>query len=328
MKFAIAPMKGITDCHFRFMIRLMSKETLLYTEPVLVKDILNPETRDEVLKYNAKEHPLALYLSGKNPKDTAEASKIAESMGYDEISLQAFAPLERIGAGNFGVTIIPDPEVTCRCVAEARKAVKIPLSVNVDISLVGEDFDEYDALKLKRFIRLVSGAGADKFIFCIHRNHLRKEINRTPNVKKIRHDIVYRLKEEYPSLQFASYGDIKTFAAASSHLEKLDCVLMGRSVSSNPYMMTEADKVIYGKDNVFPSRAELVENMIEYSDRALKEGAKIKTIARHMMGIFNSCEGSRMWKYMLVEGCNFEDAGSEVLVMALNKLEDKECPYL
>ncbi|MBR7158448.1 MAG: tRNA-dihydrouridine synthase [Alphaproteobacteria bacterium] len=328
MKFGITPITGITDRHFRFMVRLMSKETALYTEPVAAKDILQADLRDNVLCYSPEEHPLRLFLTGRNHKTIAEAAKIVEEYGYDGIHIKAFAPLERIGAGNFGVTIIPDAETTCRCIDAARQAVKIPLSVDIAISLVGEDFNKEDALKLKRLIRMVSSAGTDDFVINITRNHARKEKVKLSKAEKTRHDMVYRLQEEYPHLKFTTYGDVKTFPNALEHLTKTDGVLIGYSVHSNPYMMIDADKTIFGKDGPNPSRTEIVESMIEYADRALKEGASIKTIVKHMMGIFNSCEGSRMWKYMLVEGCSFEDAGSEVLVMALNKLEDKECPYL
>lgn len=329
MRFGITPIEGITDRHFRFMIRLMSKETHLYTEPILAKDLLEKSLRDEILKYNPEEHPLSLFLRGQDPKAMKEASIIGEGYGYDSIHIKSFSPLERIGAGNFCVSIIPDPEISCRCASAIVKSVKIPVSINIEISLVGDNFSEDETLKLKRFIRLVSEVGVKEFVISIKRNHLKMEPGSLSKQNKIRHDMVYQLKRLHPEIKFVTYGDIKNFSSALIHLEKVDGTLIGKTVYSNPYMMIEADEKIFGKKYPIPSRTKVVEDMIDYADRTINEGGNsIKKIAKHMMGLFNSCEGSRLWKYMLVEGCNFEDAGSEVLVMALNKLEDKECPYL
>ncbi|MGB5337747.1 MAG: tRNA-dihydrouridine synthase, partial [Gammaproteobacteria bacterium] len=50
-----------TDRHCRYLLRLLTRNTLLYTEMVTTGAVLQGD-RDRVLQFNAAEHPVALQL--------------------------------------------------------------------------------------------------------------------------------------------------------------------------------------------------------------------------------------------------------------------------
>src|SRR5689334_17695723 len=100
-KIAIAPMMDCTDRHYRYFMRLISKNTLLYTEMIHVNQILLAD-KDRFLKFHPHEQPLAIQLGGNDPNALANASKIAESYGYQEINLNIGCPSSRVQAGQFG----------------------------------------------------------------------------------------------------------------------------------------------------------------------------------------------------------------------------------
>ena len=79
-------MMDCTDRHDRFFMRLMSKNVMLYTEMIVANAIIRGD-KDFHLKFNPLEKPLALQVGGSVPKELAEAVKIAENYGYDEINL-------------------------------------------------------------------------------------------------------------------------------------------------------------------------------------------------------------------------------------------------
>ena len=83
---SVAPMMDCTDKHDRYFLRLISKNIKLYTEMIVAKAIIKGD-RDYLLKFNLLEKPLALQIGGSNPKELAEAVKIAEDYGYDEVNL-------------------------------------------------------------------------------------------------------------------------------------------------------------------------------------------------------------------------------------------------
>ena len=76
-KVSVAPMMDCTDRHERFFLRLISKNTLLYTE-MIVDEAINRGDKKKLLEFNIDEKPLALQLGGSSPKLLAEASKIGE----------------------------------------------------------------------------------------------------------------------------------------------------------------------------------------------------------------------------------------------------------
>ena len=85
-KISVAPMMDCTDRHERFFLRLISKNTLLYTE-MIVDEAINRGDKKKLLEFNINEKPVALQLGGSSPKLLKEATKIGEDFGYDEIKI-------------------------------------------------------------------------------------------------------------------------------------------------------------------------------------------------------------------------------------------------
>ena len=80
-----------TDRHCRHFHRLISRNTLLYTEMVTTGALIYGD-KDRHLKYNDSEHPIALQLGGSNPQELALCAKMAEDYGYDEVNLNVGCP--------------------------------------------------------------------------------------------------------------------------------------------------------------------------------------------------------------------------------------------
>ena len=88
---SVAPMMDCTDRHDRYFLRLISKNTMLYTEMIVANAIIRGD-KDFLLKFNLLEKPLALQIGGSVPKELAEAVRIAENYEYDEINLNLGCP--------------------------------------------------------------------------------------------------------------------------------------------------------------------------------------------------------------------------------------------
>ena len=59
-RFSVAPMLDWTDRHCRFFLRLLSKNTVLYTEMVTTGAIIHG--KGDYLGFNNEEHPVVLRL--------------------------------------------------------------------------------------------------------------------------------------------------------------------------------------------------------------------------------------------------------------------------
>ena len=132
-RFSIAPMLDWTDRHCRYFHRLMTRQTLLYTEMVTTGAIIHG--KGDYLGYSEQEHPLALQLGGSNPADLARCAKLAEERGYDEINLNVGCPSDRVQNGRFGACLMGEPALVADCVKAMRDVVKIPVTVKTRIGI-------------------------------------------------------------------------------------------------------------------------------------------------------------------------------------------------
>ncbi len=118
--FAVAPMMDWTDRHCRVLHRALSSHALLYTEMVTAEAVLRGD-RHKLLSFDAREHPVALQLGGSDPVKLAEAAKIAEDFGYDEINLNVGCPSDRVQSGRFGACLMREPRLVADCMAAMKR---------------------------------------------------------------------------------------------------------------------------------------------------------------------------------------------------------------
>ena len=124
-RFCVAPMMNRTDRHCRYFHRILSKKSFLYTEMIHVNAIIRGET-EKLLKYDQKEHPLALQLGGSDPNLLAESCTISDDFGYDEINLNVGCPSSKVQKGEFGAILMKNPKLVANCVNIMSQATKHP----------------------------------------------------------------------------------------------------------------------------------------------------------------------------------------------------------
>ncbi|OIN10164.1 tRNA dihydrouridine(20/20a) synthase DusA [Shewanella algae] len=309
--FSVAPMLDWTDRHYRYFARLMSSQTLLYTEMVTTGAILHG--KGDYLAYNQEEHPLALQLGGSNVEDLARCAEIAQQRGYDEVNLNVGCPSDRVQNGRFGACLMEDPELVAHCVDAMRQKVDIPVTVKTRIGI--DDKDSYEFLC--DFITKVSAAGCDTFIVHARKAWLQglspKENREIPPLDYPR---VYQLKQDFPGLHISINGGIKSFEEMHTHLAQLDGVMVGREAYQNPYLLAEVDQKIFGLDSQVMSRDQVVDAMLPYVEAHLQSGGRLNHISRHMTGLYQGIPGSRSWRRHLSENAHKPGAGIEVLLQA------------
>lgn len=315
-RFSIAPMMDCTDRHFRYLARLLSRHTLLYTEMVTTGALLHGDVARH-LAFDAAEHPLALQVGGSDPAELAQAARLAEQWGYDEINLNIGCPSDRVQSGRFGACLMADPELVADGVAAMRAACRLPVTVKTRI---GIDKDE-DGERLLDFVGTVAAAGCDTFI--VHaRNAWLKGLSPKQNreVPPLRYDVVYRLKRERPDLTIAINGGIKTIDAARAHLAEVDGVMVGREAYSQPYFLARVDQDIFAAGEESPDRDAVLEAYLPYASRQRAAGVPLSRLVRPLFGLYQGCAGARRWRRHLSEHAPRRDADERVIVAAAREM--------
>jgi tRNA-dihydrouridine synthase A len=312
-RLSVAPMMDYTDRHFRFFLRQISRQTLLYTEMITTAAILHGD-RQRLLEFSLAEKPVALQLGGDDPQALAYCAQIATEFGYDEVNLNVGCPSDRVQDGNFGACLMARPERVADCVAAMRGATHLPVTVKHRVGI--DDRDRYE--DMAEFVQVVAAAGCQRFSVHARKAWLQglspKE-NR--DIPPLRYADVYRLKQEFPHLVIEINGGIRTLAEAETHLQRVDAVMIGRAAYENPYLFAECDRRFYDAAAIPPSRQSIVESMFSYIEEWVGQGNKLHSITRHMLHLFAGQPGSRAWKRHLTEEGRILGRGTEVLVEAL-----------
>lgn len=314
-RLSVAPMMDWTDRHCRYFHRLLSKETLLYTEMVTAPALVRGGAV-HLLEYSPEEHPIALQLGGSDPAELAQATKLGAAAGYDEINLNVGCPSDRVQSGTFGAVLMKQPQLVADCVKAMQDATHVEVTVKCRL---GVD-DQVASETLPRFLETVAVAGISRFT--LHaRNAWLKGLSPKENrdIPPLDYDLVHRMKAEFPDLHISINGGIASLAEALPHLERgLDGVMIGRAAYHDPAsVLFDADRVIYGHESNATTAVGAVRAMLPYVEAHLTAGGKLNQITRHMLGLFAGKPGARAWRRVLSENASKPGVGPELLLEAL-----------
>ena len=315
-KVSVAPMMDCTDRHERFFLRLISKNTLLYTE-MIVDEAINRGDKKKLLEFNINEKPVALQLGGSSPKLLKEATKVGEDFGYDEINLNLGCPSRKVEKNRFGACLIKEPKLVADCLTTMQSATKLPVTIKTRIGY--DNVEDYE--NLYRFISILKLTGIKTFII-----HARKAMlgKFTPkqnlNIPPLKYDYVYKLKEDFPNEEIIINGGITSIEEINNHLKKTDGVMIGRAAYHSPYLLAEIEKEIF-KNKTIPSRQEVIENLIPYVKDELKKGTRLNQIMRHTLGLFHGQSGASYWKRYLSENMCVRDADVQKIDHLMDKIK-------
>jgi tRNA-dihydrouridine synthase A len=315
-----------TDRHCRYFLRCISPTTLLYTEMITTGAILRGD-HERLLAFDPAEYPVALQLGGSEPDQLAQAAKIGEQMGYDEINLNCGCPSDRVHSGAFGACLMREPRRVADCVQAMRVAVQVPVTVKLRIGVIdgrairdardaAQRFDPADRDALYEFVSGLVAAGVHAVIV-----HARKAVlgswspkdNR--EIPQLRYDVVRELKAAFPAIPVVLNGGIKDVAGIEAGLQGLDGVMLGREAYHRPMVLGEAD-VALGRTNELITRTAVLEQMHEYCEREVARGERLANITRHVLGLYAGQPGAREYRRLLSEGARASDARPDLLLRA------------
>jgi tRNA-dihydrouridine synthase A len=314
---SVAPMMECTDRHFRYLARLISKHTRLYTEMVTAPAILHGK-KDFLLGYDPSEHPVALQLGGSVPDELERCAAMGAELGYDEINLNCGCPSDRVQSGKFGACLMAEPALVRDCVRSmVRGAGNVPVTVKCRIGI--DDKDSYG--ELKAFVATVAEGGCG--LFAVHaRKAWLSGLSPKENREKppLRYDVVQKLAADFPELQFVLNGGVVSLDQAEPWFHELDGVMIGREAYRDPMMLAAVDRRFHGSTEPAPGPAEVARAYLPYVRDRVARGERLHFITRHLHGLFIGAKGAKAWRTALAEGSARPGAGAEVIERALDAI--------
>jgi len=294
-RLAVAPMMNRTDRHFRYLMRLITRHTWLYSEMVVGRALVHGDP-GRLLRHAPDEGPAALQVGGSEPDVLAVAARLAEEHGYNEINLNIGCPSPRVTAGRMGACLMAEPGRVAECVAAMRDATRIPVTVKTRLGIDRQDSFDF----LVRFTEAVARVGCGTLIV-----HARKawlegldpKANR--NVPVLDYERVRRLKQAYPELEILVNGGIADLDEAEAACAGLDGAMLGRSAYARPMLFAEADARFFGDPRPGPAVGDVVARYLEYLREIVAAGDKLGPALRHLPGVISGIPGSRAMRSRL-----------------------------
>ena len=298
-RFCVAPMMDWTDRHCRFFHRLLTRHARLYTEMVTTPALMHGNVPRH-LDFSDAEHPAALQLGGSETDELAHCARLAEQWGYDEVNLNCGCPSERVQRGAFGACLMAEPALVRDCVKAMLDALKQPnpLPVTVKHRLGIDKTDSYEFVR--DFVGTVGEGGVRVFI--VHaRSAWLKGLSPKENreIPPLRYDFAAQLKQDFPGFTIVTNGGIATHAGVEAQLAQADGVMIGRQAYHDPWWLAEVDARWFGLPQTPLTRQQIAQQMAGYAAAEIARGAQLRSITRHMLGLFQGMPGARAWRRAL-----------------------------
>ena len=287
-------MMQCTDIHDRYLMRLITKKSFLYTEMVTTGAIIHGNATHQLDFNKSIESPVALQLGGSNPDELAKCSEIAESMGYDEINLNLGCPSERVQKGSFGACLMIEPKLVQRCLNAMKQSVSIPVTAKCRTGI--DKIEDYDFLQ--SFVEGIANQNISTII--IHaRNAILKGLSPRQNrtIPPLKYDYVYRIKEDFPELEIIINGGIDSLTEAKDHLQNVDGVMLGRAPYDNPMMLHDVDSDIFGEPKKQILRLDILKEYLTYLEELDDPKIRLNQVLKHIYGLNKGLKNARKYRY-------------------------------
>ena len=287
-------MMQCTDIHDRYLMRLITKKSFLYTEMVTTGAIIHGNATHQLDFNKSIESPVALQLGGSNPDELAKCSEIAESMGYDEINLNLGCPSERVQKGSFGACLMIEPNLVQRCLNTMKQSVSIPVTAKCRTGI--DKIEDYDFLQ--SFVEGIANQNIATII--IHaRNAILKGLSPRQNrtIPPLKYDYVYRIKEDFPELEIIINGGIDSLTEANDHLQNVDGVMLGRAPYDNPMMLEDVDSEIFGEPKKQVLRLDILKDYLTYLEELDDPKIRLNQVLKHIYGLNKGLKNARKYRY-------------------------------
>ena len=283
----LAPMSGITDAAYRRIIARYGKPDVMFTGFVPA-DGLDSRGRDNLAHHFWKteaERPIVAQIYGGNPRSFESAARFLAGLGFDGIDINMGCPAKKIEKHEGGSALIRNPARAQEIIAAAQAgAGSLPVSVKTRIGYRVNEIEPW----------LVCLLAARPAAIAIHAR-TRNEGYKSPARWSVIAQAVQLAAEIQPDRDqrplIIGNGDVQCLADAyaSAELTGCDGVMVGRSITGNPWFFNRESS---RSDQPL---ARVLEVMLEHTEIYLRlyDGLKpLELMKTHFKAYVNGFDGA------------------------------------
>jgi tRNA-dihydrouridine synthase len=121
----LAPMDGVTDSAFRYIVATYGKPDIVFTEFTNVHDICSGRLKVlDSLRYSEVERPVIAQIYGKDPALFYQAAHVVCELGFDGLDINMGCPSKNVASSGSGAGLIRTPNLALELMDRARKGIQ------------------------------------------------------------------------------------------------------------------------------------------------------------------------------------------------------------
>lgn len=224
IELACAPMLKVTTPTFRYLLRLISKKVILYTEMIVANTVVHVTDEKLDILLGKPEENTVVQMGGSDKYMMAEAIKRLLKMGFKTFNLNCGCPSDRVQAGMFGAILMLHKELVADMINYVHEQTGVILTLKTRIGVDEEDSYEF----FKGFIEHIVRNTKCRIFYVHARKCWLKGLNpkKNRNIPPLTYDYVYKIKEEFPDCFIGINGGIKLKNAWK--VKNCDGIMIGR----------------------------------------------------------------------------------------------------
>ncbi|KAI5190817.1 tRNA-dihydrouridine synthase A [Nematocida minor] len=245
---SVAPMVGISTPEYRRFMRVVSPNSLVFTEMVVDTSLIHMSSSVLERKIGLPSDKCILQVGGSNPAQIAQAVKRALALGYDKFNLNCGCPSDRVQNGAFGAMLMKDPHLIASIIQRAYDETGVVMSVKCRIGV--DDVEDYPSFK--KMIEIIVENTPCRTFYVHARKCLLKGLSPADNrrIPPLKYEYVFQLKREMPFLKIILNGGLREVQSIQELQHKVDGVMLGRKPMDDPMFFAEIESRIFGKSQI------------------------------------------------------------------------------
>lgn len=309
----LAPMDGVTDAVFRYMVCRLSRPSFVMTEFVNVEGLARGAVKKiPAFIFSEEERPIVAQIFGVEVDSFYKAAVLVCALGFDGVDINMGCPAKKVEKKGSGAGLIQTPELARDIIWAVKRGVadwangvsleeagvhhlvieecsavgkrrKIPVSVKTRIG--------YDKPITEEWIGQILEAGVD--VVSLHGRTLKQMYGGEADWEEIGKAASICRKA---GVMIIGNGDVKSMEDAEVKIREfgVDGVMVGRAVMGNPWFFS-------GDTPGVEDRIGAAKNHLKYFEKFLGEHLAFHTVKKHLAWYLKGFDGARELRMKLMQ---------------------------